>query len=347
MPFTFIRNDITRVQADAIVNTANPAPVVGSGVDAAIHKAAGPQLLAARKRIGPIAPGQCAITPAYALPALYVIHAVGPAWHGGAMGEPALLRKCYTGALQLAFDKGCRSIAFPLLATGNYAFPRPLAIQIAVETFSRFLLTHEMEIYLVVFDHKSMALSEQLFSSIESYIDDTYAAEHAAAEYPASRYDLNCQEFYSPRECTRPALSAMDFSVESSIFADNPSLESLLAQTDDGFSQTLLTLIDRSGRKDADVYKAANIDRKLFSKIRSNPGYKPTKETALAFAIALRLDLDQTKDFLQRAGFALFHSSKLDIIVEYCILNGIYDIYEINDILFHFDQKQLGARTWD
>ena len=346
MPFTFIRNDITKVQADALVNTANPAPVVGSGVDSAIHTAAGPQLLAARQKIGPIAAGQSALTPAYHLPAQYVIHTVSPIWKGGQQGEAALLGQCYAGALQLAFHHQCKSIAFPLLATGNYGFPRPLAIQIAVQTFSQFLLTHEMDIYLVVFDHKSMALSEKLFSSIKSYIDDTYAEAHM----PAMR--SRCSEF--PAEQARRFRQEADFNVsaaleETAFCCNSPTctLESLLEQTDDGFSQTLLRLIDQSGRKDSDVYKAANIDRKLFSKIRSNPGYKPTKETALAFAIALRLDLSQTKDFLQRAGYALSHSSKMDIIVEYCILHNMYDIHEINDVLFHFDQKQLGARTWD
>lgn len=353
MPFEIIRGDITEIKADAIVNTANPAPVIGTGTDAGIHKKAGPKLLKARKRIGPIAVGRAATTPAFGLDARFVIHAVGPAWKGGEHGEEALLRQCYDSALALAAKKRCKSVAFPLLSAGNFGFPKAVALQIAVSAFSAFLMDHEMRIILVVFDRDAFALSEKLFQSVRSYIDEHYIQKKIREEYVAGDITYLGVELQEPwqggkteliDQQTLSTLSERAASIMPKAAATVPAgLKDLLHNMDAGFSETLLKLIDRSGRKDTEIYKKANIDRKLFSKIRGNPAYKPSKATALAFAIALELNLDETEDFIARAGYALSHSSIFDIIVEFFIANKNYDVMELNETLFAFDQPLIGA----
>jgi O-acetyl-ADP-ribose deacetylase (regulator of RNase III) len=335
MPFEIIRNDITKVRADAIVNTANPQPVIGAGTDAMIHEAAGPRLLKARQKIGPIPVGSAAITPAFRLQANYVIHTAGPVWEGGSSGEEALLRSCFDKSLALALDHHCRSVAFPLISTGTYGFPREKALQIAVAAFSTFLAEHEMQIYLVVFDRDSFRLSEQLFSRVASYIDQHYVDTclMSACTTDADR---------SYRSC-RPVGAAKPSAVGSIPPVKAMSLEDMLFQEDAGFSETLLKLIDQSGKKDSQIYKKANLSKQHFSKIRNNPRYQPTKATALALALALELDLEATRDLIGRAGFALSNSSKFDLIIRYFIEQGIYDVVQINLILYEFDQPLLGA----
>ena len=355
MPFEIVRNDIVNMQVDAIVNTANPKPIIGYGCDAGIHKKAGPELLQARKKIGAIGVGQVAITPGFDLDAEYVLHAVGPIWQDGAHNEEKLLRQCYDKALSLAWEYKCESIAFPLLSAGNHGFPKALALQIAIAAFSSFLMEHEMQIYLVVFSDDAFALSEKLFHSVASYIDENYILDKKLDEYGvADKRDVReaelmqirralerqrnlryQQELLADEECIVQSV-AMGVDENASAY----DLADLLDETDAGFSETLLLLIDRTGKKDSEIYKKANVDRKLFSKIRN---YKPSKSTALAFAIALELDLDETKDFIGRAGFALTHSSKFDIIVEYFIKKRNFNIHEINLALFEFDQSLLGA----
>ena len=370
MPFEIIRGDITELNVDAIVNAANPEPVVGYGVDAGVHQKAGPQLLEARKKIGPIPVGQAAVTRGYGLPAKYVIHAVGPVWTDGGRGEEAMLRRTYDSALALAAKKRCRSVAFPLLSSGNYGFPKGIALQIAVSAFSAFLTDHEMRIVLAVFDKAAFDQSGKLFHSVRSYIDENYTQSRLRDEYGLTGAALAADELSRQMaERRRPARAPQqtDFLANAAPMAAPPpaaqvnirrteaaapkmapaaappSLEELLKKTDAGFSETLLKLIDRTGKKDAEIYKKANIDRKLFSKIRGNPAYKPSKPTAVAFAIALELDLEETRDFIGRAGFALTHSSKFDIIVEYFILHGNYDVFALNEMLFAFDQPLIGA----
>ena len=339
MPFEIVRNDITNMQVDAIVNTANPRAVIGLGVDSAIHEKAGPQLLAARQEIGPIAMGHAAITPAYQLHAKYVIHTVGPVWDGGSYGEDDLLRSCYDNSLRLAVEHGCQSIAFPLISTGNYGFPKDKALQIAISAFSEFLLEHEMQIYLVVFDHTAYKLSEKLFQGVASYIDQHYVDAWQMATYGVPvenrrsirrRREIDRCETMAMRECAPCASKAM-------------SLEDMLKQADAGFTETLLKLIDQAGKKDSQVYKRANISKQHFSKIRNNPAYKPTKPTAIALALALELDLDATKDLIGRAGYALTNSSKFDLIIRYFIEQGNYNVIEINMALYEFDQPLLGT----
>ena len=343
MPFEIVRNDITKMTVDAIVNTANPRPVIGLGVDFAIHEKAGPQLLAVRQKIGNIACGSAAITPAFDLDAKYVIHTVGPVWDGGSYGEEALLRNCYDNSLKLALKNNCQSIAFPLISTGNYGFPKDKALQIAISAFSAFLLEHEMQIYLVVFDRKAFNLSEQLFQGVASYIDQNYVDSREQAVYGVGpeirrnrirrRRDMEICESAVLREslpCTPMAAPKA------------ASLEDMLKQADAGFTETLLKLIDKSGKKDSEIYKKALLTKQHFSKIRNNPNYKPTKPTAIALALALELDLEATKDLIGRAGYALTNSSKFDLIIRYFIEQGNYNVVEINIALYEFDQILIG-----
>ena len=339
MPFEIVRNDITNMRVDAIVNTANPRAVIGLGVDSAIHEKAGPQLLTARQEIGSISMGGAAITPAFQLAARYVIHTVGPVWDGGSYGEEDLLRSCYDNSLRLAVEHDCQSIAFPLISTGNYGFPKDKALQIAIAAFSEFLLTQDMQIYLVVFDRTAYKLSEKLFQSVASYIDQHYVDAWEMATYGTAaqnrrsirrRRDMEICETMAMRECAPCASKAM-------------SLEDMLKQADAGFTETLLKLIDQTGKKDSEIYKKANISKQHFSKIRNNPNYKPTKPTAIALALALELDLEATKDLIGRAGYALTNSSKFDLIIRYFIEQGNYNVVEINIALYEFDQNLLGA----
>ena len=336
MPFSIVRNDITLMAVDAIVNTANPQPVVGAGTDARIHAKAGPRLLQARQKIGSIPRGQAAITPAFDLQAKYVIHTVGPVWIDGSQKEETLLRRCYDNSLQLALTHGCSSVAFPLISTGNYGFPKDKALQIAIAAFSAFLAEHEMQIYLVVFDRLAFRLSEALFHGVASYIDENYVAAYSISE------ERFCRESSPRRQATRAncieACEPLSAPVHKQL-----SLADILRQEDAGFTETLLRRIDQTGKKDSEIYKKANLSKQHFSKIRHNPHYKPTKATALALAIALELSLEDTRDLIGRAGYALTNSSKFDLIIRYFIEQRNFNIIEINIALYEFDQPLLGA----
>ena len=335
MPFEIVRNDIANMRADAIVNTANPRPVIGPGTDARIHQAAGPELLLAREKIGPIARGEAAVTPAFGLNAKYVIHTVGPVWENGQRGEEALLRNCYDNSLKLAMEHHCGSVAFPLISTGNYGFPKDKALKIATAAFSDFLLQHEMQIYLVVFDANSFRLSEKLFRNIASYIE-----EHAADYRPARRMAVR-EECRDAACFEKQAMPAPCAAAPQEKFAG--SLKEFLKKKDVGFTDTLLRLIDESGQKDSAVYKKANLSKQHFSKIRNNPNYRPTKQTAVALALALELDLARTRDLIGRAGYALTDSSTFDLIIRYFIEQKQYNVIEINIALYEFDQPLLGG----
>ena len=349
MPFVILRNDITRMAVDAIVNTANPRPIIGAGTDAMIHEAAGPELLKARQIIGSIEPGHAAITPAFGLQAKYVIHTVGPVWRGGNQGEEALLRRCYTESLTLAAKKQLETIAFPLISTGQHGYPKEKALPVATGAIRAFLEDHpDMTVYLVVFDRDAFALSSQLFERVEQFVDEAYVdvrmndprwmlSRRAMENRPAPMADVEQCAPSLPR-APHPQAPRPVEQVDAP-----PGLEQMLARMDEGFSQTLLRLIDERGMKDADCYKRANIDRKHFSKIRSNPAYQPKKTTAVALAIALRLSLEETRLFIGRAGHALSRASVFDVIVEFFISNGLYDIDQINQVLWAYDMPTLGV----
>ena len=342
MPLEIIRNDITNVQADAIVNAANTSLLGGGGVDGAIHRAAGPGLLTECQTLGGCKVGEAKITKGYQLPAKYIIHTVGPVWHGGNNNEEKLLADCYKNSLALAKEYKLESIAFPLISSGAFGYPKDKALKTAMSIIGEFLLSNDMTVYLVVYDKASVILSEKLFLSIKQYIDDRYIEEH-----PGDRN--NRLELRSLKEEYPMAAYPMEASLLSSMESAVParkrkrSLEDMIKQMDETFSQRLLRLIDEKGMTDSETYKKANIDRKLFSKIRNDINYKPSKPTAIAFAIALRLNLDETQDLLHKAGYALSHSSKFDIIIQYFINEGNYNIFEINEALFAFDQNLLGA----
>ena len=352
MPFEIVRNDITKMAVDAVVNTANPRPVIGAGTDSAIHKAAGPKLLEARQILGRIDVGHAAITPAFDLNAAYVIHTVGPVWLDGNHDEEMLLRSCYENSLSLAIQNGCQSVAFPLISTGNYGFPKDKALQIAISVFSAFSLEHELKIYLVVFDRDSFKLSEKLFQSVASYIDEYYVDVHdSRKEYrEETRHRIRRHREMEICECAEEWDAIQSVSAVEEIRPCAPvvaskalSLEEMLKRADAGFTETLLNLIDKTGKKDSEIYKRANISKQHFSKIRNNPNYKPTKPTAIALALALELSLEDTKDLIGRAGYALTNSSKFDLIIQYFIEQGTYNVVEINIALYEFDQTLLGG----
>ena len=341
MPFEIVRNDITKMAVDAIVNTANPQPVIGAGVDSRLHEAAGPNLLKARQTIGAISVGRAAMTPAYDLQAKFVIHTVGPVWLDGQHDEEMLLRSCYENALQLAVDSGCQSIAFPLISTGNYGFPKDQALQIAISVFSAFLLEHEMQIYLVVFDRASFKLSEQLFRSVASYIDERYVGICEKAAYGVDEPRRNRRR----RDAELLEAKAMRASAPMACEEIMPmgDLDAFLKKKDAGFVEALLELIRKSGQKNSAIYKKANITKQHFSKLINNPNATITKPVAVAFALALELDLKQTRDLIGRAGYTLTNSSVFDLIIQYHIEHKNYNVVEINCVLFDYDQSLLGS----
>ena len=336
MPLQIIRQDITKMEVDAIVNAANSSLLGGGGVDGCIHRAAGPELLKECEKLGGCNTGDAKITKAYKLPCKYVIHAVGPRYKDGKHDEEKLLRSCYSTSLKLAKENKCESVAFPLISSGIYGYPKAGALKVAIDEISEFLLSNDMTVYIAIFDKNAYKISEKLFADIEEYIDDNYVDEHALL-YPEMRRMNRPDDI---EYCASISMGADTCLEETSC---KVSLEEIIDQIDESFAEMLLRKIDEKGMKDSECYKKANIDRKLFSKIRSDMNYKPSKLTALAFAIALELSLDETKDMLMKAGFALSHSNKFDLIIEYFISNGNYNIFEINEALFAFDQNLLGA----
>ena len=329
MPLIIVRNDITKMKVDAIVNAANETLLGGGGVDGCIHRAAGPELLAECRTLGGCKTGDAKITGAYRLPCRYIIHTVGPVWNGGKYGEREQLASCYRTSLALAKERGCETVAFPLISSGIFGYPKDQALRVAVDTISEFLAENDMTVYIVIFDRTAYQIGNKLFADIAAYIDDHYVDAHTDSRRERMRR-MGVVE------------SRMLTAYEDAPMAVG-GLDEALAHLDTGFSETLLKLIDRSGKKDAEVYKKANVDRKLFSKIRNNPDYKPSKPTAVAFAIALELNLRETRDLIARAGYVLSPSSKFDVIIEYFIMQRDYDIFKINEALFAFDQSLLGA----
>ena len=421
MPFQIIRNSITKVRADAIVNTANPEPIYADGSDRAVYEAAGADaLLEERRKIGRIEVGEAAATPAFALHAKYIIHTVGPVWEGGHAGEFEALASCYRRSLALARELGCGSIAFPLIATGVYGFPKDRALEIALAEIRAFLeaedvpaegapeedASSEMFITLVVFDRTAFDLSTELVGDVRAFIDDREAKWRREREFSGQppRFGLQQAPFVEnaperplagsapasapsssgsvPASAPPPAEDRPDYSYAARSAAPPPSagrpkrsflpslpgrrrreerespeptreagaeeirtarsLDDLMSNIGETFQECLLRLIDEKGMTDPEVYKRANIDRKLFSKIRCRADYQPTKRTACAFAVALRLNMDEAVDLLAKAGLAFSPASRFDLILEYCIRHKIYDIFEVNALLFDYDQPLLG-----
>jgi len=381
MPFRIVRNDITKMQTEAVVNTANDKPTVGTGCDHAIYEAAGyEELLAYRQEhIGYVAEGEAFITPGFNLPAKYIIHAVSPRYIDGEHGEEELLRSCYRKSLRLAEENGIRSIAFPLISTGGFGYPKEEGMRIAVDEIHAFLLTSRMEIYLVVFDEKATSMGKNLYPDLEAYIDHNYVQERRAEEYGTDYYMRNewrapaagnarvpeplpsakkkkpgilpsavgaikeaaKQAFHEKKSeadileeeaASRPCLAPMDMpdAEDAAIEEMESRLKDRLKHLSDTFQEYLFYLIRQKGLENADVYKRAIVDKKVFSKIKTNPYYHPQKRTALCLCVGAMLNIDETKDLLARAGYALSPCDKTDVIFSYFIENGIYDMIELD-----------------
>ena len=405
MPLTIVRNDITQMRVDAIVNAANESLLGGGGVDGCIHRAAGPELLEECRALRGCRVGEAKLTRAYRLPCRYVIHTVGPVWHGGRCGEPEQLANCYRASLALAESRGCQSVAFPLISSGAYGYPVADALRVAVDTIGAYLQAgpraDDMNVTLVIFDKSSYRIASGLYDGIRRFIDDVYVDESLSldsrsaspltpmqawaatlpcdadsadgvcgAAPPCDSWDDAPVNAAPPRDSwddapvsAAPPRDSWDEADDAPVRAAPPratpsraqrlsaarpsghasdELRRMLEQIDESFTEMLLRKIDESGMTDAECYKRANVDRKLFSKIRGNRLYQPSKPTALAFAIALRLSLNETRELLMKAGYALSRSSKFDVIVEYCIVNHIWNVYQVNEALFQFDQALLG-----
>lgn len=346
MPLKLIRQDITKMRCDAIVNPTDPHYSHGGGIDAMIHEAAGVELYHFCREKGLLQTGKAIISPGFALPCRYVIHTVGPIWQGRD-GEEELLRSCYREALSLALENKCKSVAFPLISSGAFGFPKDRVLKIAMDVLGDFLFEHEMLIYLVVFDKTAYSISEKLFCDVTEFIDDAYA-DCMPPLYDSMRerrvfceYEKRVKAALCADECCEEIRQQIDVSC-----GDTPpkSLEEMLKQLDKGFAQTLFEYIDAKGMTDVECYKRANVDKKTFSKIRSNKNYKPSKVTAVSFAIALRLDLEQTNRLLNTVGMSLSRSSVFDVIIEYFITTGNYgSIFDVNETLYQFDQVTLGV----
>lgn len=351
MPLFIVKNDITKMKTDAIVNAANNSLLGGGGVDGAIHAAAGSGLKKECEKLNGCDTGDAKITDAYNLPCKKVIHTVGPVWQGGQSGEKFLLTSCYKKSLELAKENGLKSVAFPLISSGAYGYPKDLALKVATAAIKDFLLgqngTEDMEVYLTIFDKESFIVSEKLIDEIKEYIDDNYSEESSFPFCVEEKPDIRAErkrrirrELHERVNGTQECKITEDF--RSSLFYAY-DLSDELDNLDENFSEMLLRLIDEKGMTDVECYKKANVDRKVFSKLRNTKEYKPSKTTAVAFALALELPMSEAKKMIESAGYSLTHSNKFDVIIEYFIKNEKYDIFEINEVLFEFDQKLLGC----
>lgn len=342
MPLQIIRQDITKMRVDAIVNTTNEEMIGYSGVDLAIHTIAGEELDVECRELAPLGLGQAKLSGAYGLPCKYVIHTSGPVWRGGLLGESIILRSCYIEALKLSVKNNCRSVAFPLISSGVYGYPKDQVLKFAIQTISEFLFDHELTVYLCVFDKESYSFSQKLFSDIQEFINDEYVDEHDEDFYEA--FDGSIDEMPMAKCIQAPMCAdAMIPRKRETSSAAGKSLREYMKQMDRSFQEMLFDLIDESGMTDVECYKKANVDKRTFSKIKSNKDYKPSKQTVIAFAISLQLDMDTTQELLATAGFTLSRSKVFDNIIRYFIHNGNYDIFEINEALFEFDQTLLGG----
>lgn len=357
MPFHIVRNDITKMHVDAIVNTANPMPGYGSGIDTAVYEAAGiNKLLKKRQEIGVIERGSSAITDGFNLPARYIIHTVGTSWQGGNKGEEDIIRSCYRSVFKIAVENKIETLAIPLLASGNYGFPKGIALRIALSEIENFMAEHDMDIYLVVFDEKSFSLSSELYGDIDEYINDNYVEEKAKEEYirefviieDAASEAVLRSESVSYAKLFGNLASAKSSEIKpyeapSEKLSKQKSLDDVVKNLDKTFMELVFSFADEKGFTDVEVQRRANLDRKAFSKLKCGTTKNPSKSTALAFAIALKLNLDETRDLLSRAGFALSPCSKQDLIVQYFIEREVYDIHAINIALFEHGEQLLGS----
>ena len=342
MPLKIVRQDITKIKCDAIVNPTNCRLMPNGGADAAIHNIAGEELSELCKSLGGVAVGEAKITPAFNLPCKYVIHTVGPKWCGGDKGEEDLLRSCYLESLKLALEYGCKSVAFPLISAGLYAYPKDRVLKEAAKVISEFLEEYELDVYIVVYDKDSYSISLELFKDVQAFIDNFYVEEKLCTR--AGRREG------AGRKKTRSIFisnSVEEASDKNIALCDSFSLKGLdgmLENLDKGFADTLFDLIDKRKITDVEAYKRSNVDKKTFSKIKCNKDYRPGKITAVSFAIGLRLNFEETQHLLSTVGMCLSRSNKFDVIIEYFIRSGNYKtIFDVNEVLYKFDQSLLGV----
>lgn len=349
MPIKIIRQDITKIECDAVINPTNIYMLPGGGVDAAIHEAAGPELLEYCRGLGALSVGEARITPAFGLPCKYVIHTVGPEWGGGLFGERVLLRSCYTEAMRLAIKNGCRTVAFPLISSGTYGYPKDRVLREAVDVIGEILSRREMLVYIVVYDKTAYSISRELYSDVQSFVDNFYVETHSDmidnlreerifASYQEARICGPLKQKLGKggtrdREKAHPCLGAME-----------EDLDGIFDGMDLGFAETLFGYIDKKGLTDVEAYKRSNVGKKTFSKIKCNKDYRPSKITAVSFAVGLHLNLEETRHLLSTAGMCLSRANKFDVIIEYFITTGKYEtIFDVNEVLYQFDQALLGV----
>lgn len=334
MPYEIVRNDITNMIVDAIVNTANPLPIVGAGVDHAIHSKAGPELQKAREKIGKIAVGDAKITPAFLLDAKYVIHAVSPKWVDGNHYEERTLFSAYYNSLLLASKFSCSSIAFPLMATGTYRFPKELALEVALRAFQHFLTEHEMMIYLVIFDLDVLSISSRIFSNIQAYIDEEYVKTAKSTEY----FTFSQLKDYQAKE--KALLEHLQPESEpNSSFREKLSL--FLDQRQESYYELFARLIDARGWNESRIYNKAGVSRQIISKIRNDPFYRMTKKNLMALTFCLELDLEQTEELLARGDYALNPSKRSDLIYMFFISHRFYNTAVLDDVLYEYGEQCL------
>lgn len=328
MPLFFIRQDITKMQCDAIVNSTNRYFKPLGGADASIHKTAGPELAKYCSTLGVLNTGEVKITPAFNLPCKYVIHTVGPVWHGGKNGEETILQNCYTNALKMAVENGCKSIAIPLISSGTYGYPKDKVLSVAIDAICSFLFQNDLTVYLVIFTKEAYAYTSKLFKEIETYIDDNYVAEHLIAKNERTiENDLQ----------KKPQSSVLSAETEDA------ELDKMLSKADESFALMLMRFIDKSGMTEVECYKKAGVLKQTWYKILNDKNYRPKKETVISYAIALKLSLDDTQRLLATVGYTLSKSNKFDIIIRFFISHKIYDVFKINQYLNDYKQPLLGC----
>ncbi len=347
MPLQIVRHDITKIECDAIVNPTNVDLNPTGGLDLAIHTASGEELLNACKSIGGINVGEAVVTPAYKLSAKYVIHTAGPVWNGGSSNEDTLLKNCYANALTLAKDNSCESIAIPLISSGTYGYPKDKVLKIAIAAISDFLFDSEIMVYLVVFDKQAYTLSEKLMGGIESFIDDNYADIRSYNQGYSRRIGSRREVGMFP-SAPMPAMVSRPLAIENidecCVCESKPLDIDDYIKLDEGFAVKLLKLIDLKGMSDVECYKKANVSKQTWYKVMNDKHYKPNKKTAISFAVALKLTLEETQNLLESVGFVLSNSSLFDVIIMYCLQSGVYDVLEIDSILFSYDQETLYSK---
>ena len=326
MPLKIIQKDITKIKVDGIVNAANTNLKMGGGVCGAIFSAAGADKLQEDcDKLAPIKTGEALITKGYNLPAKYIIHTAGPIFdENNKEKSEKLLRASYKNSLELALEHNLESLAFPLISSGIYGYPKKEAYKVATSEIKEFLKDNDLTVYLIIFDKSVITIEPKTEKEIEKYIENLkevslFEKRRLRKEY---RYEMKDSE---------PTMDYMRIE----------SMPDEISHLEESFSEALFEIIDSKNLSDPEVYKGANIDRKLFSKIR-NKGYQPSKKSAIALAISLKLDLEETSELLEKAGYALSKSLLFDNIIRYYIEKGNYDIFEINEHLFKETDKTLG-----